>query len=93
MSDIGGIQGSGSPEQIRSVGGQPYAQSPPPVSPAEQGDTVEISLTAEMLGKMHALPDIRIEKVAPVRQAIEAGTYDTEEKLDVAIERLLEDLD
>ncbi len=93
MSDIGGIQGSAGSEQIRPVGGQSYAQSPQPVSPGEQGDTVEISLTAEMLGKMHALPDIRVEKVAPIRQAIEAGTYDIEGKLDVAIERLLEDLD
>ena len=38
-------------------------------------------------------PTIRHELVARVRREIEAGTYDTPEKLDTALARLLERLD
>jgi hypothetical protein len=38
-------------------------------------------------------PTIRHDLVARVRREIEAGTYDTEEKLDAALARLFERLD
>jgi anti-sigma28 factor (negative regulator of flagellin synthesis) len=37
------------------------------------------------------LPDVRIELVESVRQAIRDGTYETPEKLEAAVERLLEE--
>ena len=36
-----------------------------------------------------AIPEIRRELVARVRAAIHAGTYDTTEKFDLALERLI----
>jgi anti-sigma28 factor (negative regulator of flagellin synthesis) len=36
--------------------------------------------------------DVRIDKVSQVKAQIEAGTYETDEKLDIAAGRLLEDL-
>jgi negative regulator of flagellin synthesis FlgM len=38
-------------------------------------------------------PQIRYELVERVRREIAAGTYDTPEKMDVALERLLERLE
>ena len=55
-------------------------------------DRVEISPIARMMSEVAALPDIRAEKVAQVRAEIQAGTYITPEKLDIAIERLLQDI-
>ena len=93
MSDIGNIQGSGEARKAQPIGGQRLAQRLNPVKDVVEGDTVEISERAEMLGKIRDLPDVRVDKVAPIRQAIQAGTYDIDSKLDVAIERLLEDLE
>lgn len=36
--------------------------------------------------------DVRVDKVSQVKAQIEAGTYETDEKLDIAAGRLLEDL-
>ena len=55
-------------------------------------DRVEISPIARMMSEISALPDIRAEKVAQVRAEIQAGTYITPEKMDIAIERMLEDI-
>ena len=35
---------------------------------------------------------IRTDRVAQIRQAIEAGTYETQDKLDIAIDRLLDEI-
>ena len=55
-------------------------------------DRVEISPIARLMSEISALPEIRAEKVAQVRAEIQAGTYITPEKLDIAIDRLLEDI-
>lgn len=55
-------------------------------------DRVEISPIARMMSEISALPDIRAERVAQVKAEIQAGTYITPEKMDIAIDRLLEDI-
>ena len=56
------------------------------------GDRVELSTHARLLDRLLRLPDVRDELVASVRQAIADGTYQTPEKLDIAVQRLLEEL-
>ena len=56
------------------------------------GDRVELSDHARLLDRLLHLPDVRADLVDRVRQAIHDGTYETEDKLDVAVERLLEEL-
>ena len=92
MSNIGNIQGAGNIGRVQAVAGQAYAKASKLEPKAKEGDTVEISQVAELLGKLKEMPDIRTEKVAEVRQAIRSGTYDVDSKLDATIERLLEDL-
>ena len=38
------------------------------------------------------LPEVRTDLVRRIRAEIEAGTYETEERLNVAVERMLKDL-
>jgi negative regulator of flagellin synthesis FlgM len=45
-----------------------------------------------MLDGIGQLPEIRHERVAEIRQQIAAGTYETPEKLEVALDRLLDEL-
>jgi negative regulator of flagellin synthesis FlgM len=45
-----------------------------------------------MLSKLKASGDVRLDKVNDIRAQIEAGTYETPEKIDGAISKLLDDL-
>lgn len=56
-------------------------------------DRVEVSEHARFLDRIRQLPDIRMDRVREVRDAIDAGRYETEERLDTALERLVQDLD
>ncbi len=56
------------------------------------GDRVELSTHARLLDRLLRLPDVRDELVASVRHAIADGTYQTPEKLDIAVQQLLEEL-
>lgn len=56
------------------------------------GDRVELSRHARLLDQLRRLPEVRTDLVEQIRRSIETGTYETPEKLDAAIERLLEDL-
>jgi anti-sigma28 factor (negative regulator of flagellin synthesis) len=56
-------------------------------------DRVELSDRARFLDRMRQMPEVRLEKIRAVRASIAAGTYETEGKLEAAIERLLEEAD
>lgn len=63
------------------------------VSPAaRKSDSVEFSSTAQLLGKLHDLPDVRQDLVDRVKAQIAQGTYITDDKIDGAINGLLDDL-
>ena len=46
----------------------------------------------QVLKKIASLPEIRREKVLNLRREITEGRYDLAERLDVALDRVLEDL-
>ena len=89
MANISGINPASAPQPT-----QPNSAAKPPAKPvpAAQGpDTVEISEQAQLASKLAAIPDVRADLIAQVRSEIEAGTYETPEKLDIAIANLLEE--
>jgi negative regulator of flagellin synthesis FlgM len=55
-------------------------------------DHVEISPLGQMLDGIGQLPEIRHEKVDEIRRQIAAGSYETSEKLEVALDRMLDEL-
>ena len=69
------------------------ASKPESVS-VDQGplDQVDISTEADLISQVHDLPDIRADRVADIRAELEAGTYETDDKLDVAVGRLLDEI-
>jgi len=48
--------------------------------------------SAGMVERARALPDVRQDRVDQIRAQIAAGTYETSEKLDGAVERLLDEI-
>ncbi len=55
-------------------------------------DQVEISPLGQMLDGISRLPEIRHERVEEIRQQIASGVYETPEKLELALDRLLDEL-
>lgn len=53
------------------------------------GDVVEISTVARLAAQIHNVPEVRAELVARVRAEIQAGTYETQERIDSTVERLM----
>lgn len=55
-------------------------------------DTVEISEIARLAAKVQDIPDVRQDLVATAKTEIASGTFETTQRIEVAIERLMEDL-
>jgi anti-sigma28 factor (negative regulator of flagellin synthesis) len=47
---------------------------------------------ASLLDRIRSMPDIRQDKVDEIKAAIARGEYDDEQKLSLALDRLLEEL-
>lgn len=85
----GAVGGSSPVSQPRPVQQpqDPGSQAPRP----SETDEVEISEMGRLLDDLSGHSEIRKERVAEVRRAIEAGTYETPEKLNLAVEKLLDE--
>ncbi len=54
-------------------------------------DQVEISPLGQMLDGISRLPEIRHERVQEIRRQIAEGTYETPAKLELALDRLVDE--
>lgn len=91
--DINGPGSVGGPGAIRPGDVRPTGK----VSPAPQGielpvDEVEISSAAQMLEQLSSDPQVREARLAEIQAQIAAGTYETPEKLQAAVMRMLSEM-
>ncbi len=47
---------------------------------------------AQLVDQVKQMPDIRQDRVDAIRAQIAAGTYETDEKIQIAVERLLDEI-
>ena len=85
-TQLHGPQSIGAPHASRESGRTP----PPGSSPIS--DELEISDAARLTDQVGQIPDVRQGRVDAIRAKIADGTYETEEKLDIALERLLDEI-
>jgi len=64
---------------------------PTATAPASVGDRLELSGASQHLQTLQS-NNIRLDKVSAAREQIAAGTYETDGKLDVTVEKLLDEL-
>jgi len=81
------------PQQI----GSPHsARADKPTSttsqPVQMTDELQISEAAQLVDRANEVPDIRQDRVDEIRAKIADGTYETDEKLDIALGRLLDEI-
>ena len=89
MADVSSISATGSTTNL------PFdraARAQVAAPPSDGGDHVEISELAQLLSSLD--PDsqslFRPEKVADIREAIANGTYETDDKIDYVVGRLMD---
>ena len=55
-------------------------------------DQLDISPEASFVSQARELPDIRADRVASLKAAIASGAYETDDKLNVALDRLFDEI-
>jgi negative regulator of flagellin synthesis FlgM len=80
------------PQSIAAPHGTRPTQPMNRPEPSQIVDEIDISEAAQLVEQVRQLPDIREDRVEAVRQQIAAGTYDTSDKLDAAVARLLDEI-
>jgi negative regulator of flagellin synthesis FlgM len=85
-SQLHGAQPVNAPHGIRPS--QPMTR---PES-AQITDEVHISDAAQFMEQIQQMPDIREDRVEAVRLQIAEGTYETSDRLNAAIERMLDEI-
>lgn len=68
------------------------AQSLEDLNGLHGADQIDISPEAEWVGRAGDVGAVRSELVEQIRQQIAAGTYDSSEKLDIAVGRMLDEI-
>ncbi len=74
------------PHSVRNLAGPQAAASAAPT------DELTLSTPAQLIDRVRELPDIRQDRVREIRAALANGTYETADKLDGALEGLLNEI-
>jgi negative regulator of flagellin synthesis FlgM len=61
-------------------------------SSVSTADTVDISAEAALASRLADIPDIRHDRVAALKAQIQSGSYETADKLDRALEAMLDEI-
>jgi anti-sigma28 factor (negative regulator of flagellin synthesis) len=79
---------------VNKLVGKPIQKQVPADAPKQLPvtDRVEISGMSHLLKTLKSGGDVRIDKVEAIKKQLDAGTYEAEDKLDIAADRLLDDL-
>lgn len=89
-SGINGAQSLNGPQRLNRTQSTAAQKAAEPMHGADQ---LDISHEAQMASRANeATGDFRADLVASIRSQIQAGTYDTPEKLDIAVGRLFDRL-
>lgn len=90
------INSTGSVPSFRAISQSGVKQNQPTTKSSgglqSPQDELEISDAARMLQQLHESPEQRAEKLAAIKQSIADGTYETEEKLDAALFKMMNDV-
>lgn len=91
VSGAAGISGS---SPLRPIQLSPVEGSASPVVHGLEApqDEVQISSAARLLGQIQSDPAVRAERLVEIRAAIASGVYETPEKLEAALLRLLDEI-
>jgi negative regulator of flagellin synthesis FlgM len=85
-TQVHGPQGVNAPHTARAP------QAADASRPQSVSDQLDLSEAARLASQLSEVPEIRQERVAAIRAAIAAGTYETDARLSGAVDRLLDEI-
>jgi anti-sigma28 factor (negative regulator of flagellin synthesis) len=90
---VNNINGIGGASPLQKIVANPVQKQVPADAPKQlpASDRLELSGVSHLLKSLKT-NDIRTDKVASVKSQIEAGTYENDMKLNIAVDRMLDDL-
>jgi len=88
---MSGINPVGNAWNIQSLAQQPILKSISPASTPRASDRLELSGHSHLLAALRS-NEVRVDKVAVIKSQIEAGTYESDEKLNIAVDRMLDEM-
>ncbi|HEY2882751.1 MAG TPA: flagellar biosynthesis anti-sigma factor FlgM [Pirellulales bacterium] len=88
IGQTSGVQNINAPHFNRTTA----AQAPSNASSIDTTDELQLSPAAELASKLSEIPDIRWDRVNSIRSAIADGTYMTDDKLNGALDNLLDEI-
>jgi len=80
------------PQPINSPHTSRVSKPPAPGQSAPIQDELQISDEALLIEQVKQVPEIRHDRVDAIRAEIAKGTYETDEKIQIALERLLDEI-
>lgn len=89
------IYGPASLHGPQQIGAPHTSRLSKPSAPNQSGpiqDELQISDAARLLDRVGDVPEVRQDRIDQIRAEIAEGSYETQEKLDIAIERLLDEI-
>jgi len=89
------IQGPSNLHGAQAIQGPQRVKGPAPQQPTDSihgADQLDISPEADMISRIRDVPEIRADRVAEIRAQIADGVYATDEKLEIAVGRLFDEL-
>jgi anti-sigma28 factor (negative regulator of flagellin synthesis) len=94
---MSGINSVGNHNPVQKIASQPIHKQLPahaahPAKAMPAADKLELSGVGHLLKALKSNGDVRLDKVAQIKSQIDAGTYETEARLDAAIGKLMDDL-
>ena len=89
MIDVNGVNPAAVPQPVAPVASTHAEHAA--AAPVAQ-DVIEISTAAKLAAMVRDIPDVRTDLVALVKAEIQAGTYETPERIEKAIDGLMADL-
>lgn len=86
------IQGINFVHAPQNVSGPHRVAATPATTSLGETDQLDISPTADLVSRALETPAIRADRVSEIRSAIESGKYETDAKLSMALDRLLDEI-
>lgn len=80
------------PQPIGPPHGSRVSRPAPPNDATSIQDELQISEAARLVDEARTVPEVRQDRVDAIRAKIARGTYETQEKLEIAVERLLDEI-
>lgn len=91
MSNVNNINSTTPTAKITAPAVAKSTSADAPALPKRAADRVELSGITNILAALKR-NDVRADKVASIKAQLDAGTYEDDKKVDVASDRLLDDL-